>query len=332
MIISKTPFRMSFFGGGTDYPAYYKDYGGAVLSTSIDKYCYLTCRHLPPFFKHKHRLVYSKTENVNDISSIKHPAIRGVFKYLKISKGLEIHHDADLPAKSGLGSSSSFIVGMLNSIGTLYSNTYSKNELALKAIHLEQNVLNESVGSQDQVAAAYGGLNKIVFNTDNSIEVIPVNIKKSTVTNLEERTLFFFTGFTRFASDIAKHQIEITPKKTSELKTMYEMVDEAVSILKNSGNLIKDFGELLNESWMIKKKLTNKITNSHIDDIYKIALNNGAYGGKVLGAGGGGFIVFYAEKKYHENIKNKLKNILHVPVKYTAKGSEIIFNSDYENK
>ena len=221
---------------------------------------------------------------------------------------------------------------MLNSIGTLYKNNFSKSDLALKAIDIEQNLLKESVGSQDQVAAAHGGLNKIIFNQDNSIEVIPINVKKEILEKLEDFNLFFFTGFTRFASQVAKHQIEVTPRKTSELAAMYDMVDEAVSILNKSGNLVKDFGSLLNDSWMIKKNLTNRITNDKIEQIYDIAIKNGAYGGKVLGAGGGGFIVFYAPKKFHKNIRQKLKNLLHVPIKYTKNGSKIIFNSSNENK
>lgn len=326
MIISRTPFRVSFFGGGTDYPVYYREHSGAVLSTTIDKYCYLTCRYLPLFFDHKHRIVYTNTENVNSIEEIQHPAVREVFRFFNIKKGMEIHHDADLPARSGLGSSSSFTVGLLNCIYTLKGQTVSPQKLAMDAIHIEQEMIREHVGSQDQVAAAYGGFNKVIFQRNGLIEVKPVAAKTEIISELQNSLLFFFTGFTRIASNVAKHQIKETPKKQVELSTMFSMVDEAESILKVDDAPIKKIGELLHESWMIKRSLTQKISNPEIDDIYQIATRAGAFGGKILGAGGGGFIMFIARRKYHNAICEKLKKLLYVPIKFDNAGSQIIMN------
>ena len=324
MIINKTPFRISFFGGGTDYPVWYRENQGAVLSTTIDKYCYITIRYLPPFFPHKHRIVYSKIEMVNDINEILHPAVRATLNFLKINKGLEIHHDGDLPAKTGLGSSSSFTVGLLNSLYALKGVIPSKLQLAKEAIHIERDILKESVGAQDQVAAAFGGFNKINFNGKDEIKIEPITIGKERIKQLENHLMLFFTGFSRTASDIAKSQIENTPNKKRELSLMYQMVDEAIKILNEKGD-IKDFGKLLHEAWLLKKSLTDKISTPEIDNIYEKALQAGALGGKLLGAGGGGFMVLFVPPENQPGVREKLKNLLEVKFHFENEGSKIIY-------
>lgn len=323
MIISKTPFRISFFGGGTDYPVCYKKNGGAVLSTTIDKYCYITARYLPPFFSHKHRIAYSKIETVNSIEEIIHPSVRATLNFLKIDKGVEIHHDGDLPARTGLGSSSSFTVGLLNSIYALKGKMPTKEQLAKEAIHIERDVLKENVGSQDQTAVAFGGFNKIYFNGEDDIRVFPITIDKNRIQELNNNLMLFFTGFLRTASEIAKLQIENTPNKLSELNTMKKMVDEAVEILK-SGDL-NDFGRLLNESWKIKRTLSFEISNEEIDLIYSKAIKAGALGGKLLGAGGGGFIIFFAPQEKQDSVRKALGGLLEVKFNFEKNGSQIIY-------
>lgn len=327
MIICRTPFRVSFFGGGTDYPVWYQENGGAVLSTTIDKYCYISCRYLPPFFPYKHHIVYSKHERVNDINEIKHPAVREIFKYLNVSKGLSIHYDADLPARSGLGSSSSFIVGLLNSIYALKHKPISTERLAYKAIHLERGLLKENVGSQDQIAAAYGSFNRIKFFGDDTFDVTPILIEKIKLEELQNYLMFFFTGFSRYASDIAKTQIKETHKKEKELYKMQEMVDEAISILSRKKTSIDEFGKLLHESWKLKRNLTDKISNKSIDDMYETARNAGALGGKITGAGGGGFMLIIARPENHHRIREALNKLLYVPIRFETSGSKIIFHS-----
>ena len=330
MIISRTPFRLSFFGGGTDYPVWYKQHGGAVLSTTIDKYCYINCRELPPFFNHKHRISYSKFEHVNNIDEIEHPAVREVFKFMNIKNGLEIHHDADLPARSGLGSSSAFTVGLLNALYALNNKMVSKERLALDAIHIEQDMIKEYVGSQDQYAAAFGGFNRINFRVDSSIDIETLVVSDTRKKELENYLLFFFTGMQRFASNIAKKQIKETPKKNKQLKRMFELVDEAQSILLNENTEIEEFGRLLHETWKLKRSLTDQITNPEIDQFYELALSAGASGGKLIGAGGGGFMVFVANPRYHDKIRRRLNKMLEVPIKFENDGSKIIYyNSNY---
>ncbi len=324
MIISRTPFRISFFGGGTDYPSWYEDNGGAVLATTIDKYCYISCRYLPPFFEHKHRIVYSEIENVKDISGIEHPAVRAVLEFKGIKEGLEIHHDGDLPARTGLGSSSSFTVGLLHVIDALKGIMSSKQVLANEAIHIERNILKEHVGSQDQILVAYGGFNRISFNPDHTFQVDPVIPNGDRLQELQDHLVFYFTGFSRYASQIAKKQIELTHKKKSELSTMYQMVDEALSILCNDSRSILDFGKLLHENWKLKRSLTDKISTADIDEIYSVAHSAGAIGGKLIGAGGGGFMVFFARPEEQSKIREKLKGLLLVPFKFQASGSQIV--------
>lgn len=324
MIISKTPFRISFFGGGTDYPAWYEQHGGAVLSTTIDKYCYITVRYLPPFFEHKHRIVYSYVENVKDADEIRHPVVKALLKYFKVKKGLEVHHDGDLPARSGIGSSSAFTVGMINSMYAFQGKLIPKSELAKKAIYIERDVLKESVGSQDQIAIAHGGFNKISFYSDHNFKIDAVTLPKEKIEQLQDHLMLVFTGFSRFASDIAKEQIRNSANKQKELKVIQQMVDHAVEIL-NGRNDITRFGKLLNESWRIKKHLSSKISNSMVDDLYETALSHGAIGGKLLGAGGGGFMLLFVKPEKRKKLQNKLKNVLEVKFNFENEGSRIIY-------
>lgn len=327
MIITRTPFRISFFGGGTDYPAWYRDNKGAVLSTTIDKYCYISCRRLPPFFEYKHRIVYSKYEHVNKIDEIVHPAVREVFRFMNISQGLEIHHDGDLPARSGLGSSSSFTVGLLHALYALKGKIVSKKRLAVESIHIEQEMIKENVGSQDQVSVAFGGLNKIDFEGNHNIQVTPMTLDQARIAEFEEHLMLFFTGLTRTASDIAGHKIAQFPKKNKELRELHKMVDEAINIL-NGNERIDDFGKLLHESWRLKKSLSEKISNETIDEIYKKALRAGALGGKILGAGGGGFVLFFIAPELKSRLRRVLRKFLHVPFRFDATGSQIIYYSE----
>ena len=323
MIITKTPYRISFFGGGTDLNQWFNENGGAVISTSIDKYCYISCRFLPKFFAHKYRFVYSQIEDVINISDIKHPAIKGLLGHLNWDQGIELHHDGDLPARSGLGSSSSFTVGMLNALNALQGKHISKNELAKQAIFIEQKVLNENVGCQDQIAAAYGGFNKIEFFGENSFKVSPIIIPEARLNKLQDNLLLFFTGISRFASEIEKSKVVNFNSKKNELTKMHEMVDVSIDILVNEAKNIDDFGLLLNEGWNYKKSLSSLVSNKEIDEIYNLALKSGALGGKLLGAGGGGFILFYAPKEKHQKIINNLSHLIHVPFKFENLGSTV---------
>ena len=324
MIISRTPFRISFFGGGTDYPAWYEEHGGAVLATTINKYCYITCRYLPPFFEHKNRVVWSKIENVKTFDEIQHPAAKAVLKYLKIKNGVEIHHDADLPARTGLGSSSAFTVGLLNCLFALKGKMISSEKLASEAIHVEQNILKENVGSQDQISAASGGFNLIEFKSKNSFVIDPIVVNSSRLKQLERHLMFYFTGISRTASEIAKEQVQKIPERKNELKTLHQMVYEAINIL-DSGRNILEFGKLLHEGWMLKRGLSDKISNDFIDDIYNAARDAGAVGGKISGAGGGGFMLLFAKPEKQGKIKEALKNLLYVPIKFENFGCQIIF-------
>ena len=323
MIITKTPYRISFFGGGTDYPQWYSQNPGAVLSTTIDKYCFISCRKLPQFFDHKYRIVYSVIESITNLKEIQHPSVRETLMWKQISDGLEIHHDGDLPARSGLGSSSSFTVGLINALEAYCGNLISKKELAKNAIHIEQDLIKENVGSQDQIATAYGGLNKIKFFNDH-FEVNPVIISKQKKENLNNHLMLFFTGTTRISSQIAVDHISNIKKKNNELILMYQMVNEAVKILQQEDNSLNDFGYLLHESWKLKKSLSDKVSNSLIDSIYMTALKAGALGGKLLGAGGGGFMIFFVPIDKQDNVKECLKNLIHVPFKFEHQGSNVV--------
>ena len=324
MIISKTPFRISLFGGGTDYPSWYRSNGGSVLATAIDKYCYISCRHLPPFFDHKHRIVYSKVESVNEIEEIQHPSVRAVLSTLGTNAGLEIHHDGDLPAHSGLGSSSSFTVGLINALNALKGLQASKQDLAKQAIYIEQEVIKEYVGSQDQISAAFGGFNKIDFNTDDSFNITPVIISKDLTENLQNHMLLFFTGLSRFSSEIAKDKIANIKNHFRELTQIKEMVNEGLSILHRPSDSIIDLGKLLHESWKLKRSLSKKVSTPKIDEIYETGIKAGAIGGKILGAGGGGFILFFAAPENHNKIIDRLKKLVHVAFKFDNTGSKIV--------
>lgn len=329
MIITKTPHRISFFGGGTDYPSWYLKRGGKVLGVAIDKYCYLIVRRLPPFFTHKHRIVYSLIETVNHIKEIQHPSIRETLKFLEYGKGISVHHDGDIPARSGMGSSSAFTIGLLKAMYALQGKIISKADLYKTAIHIEQNLIKENVGSQDQVFAACGGFNKIDFLCNGQIIVTPVIITEKKLREFKSKFMLFFTGISRNASDIAKEQIKNTRKNEKELEQMSSLVDKAYKILRSEKPHFKDFGRLLNETWKLKQSLSSKISNNFVDDIYKTAIKNGAVGGKLLGAGGGGFMLFYAEPKNQERLKKALKGLLNIPFEFDFSGSEIIFYKNY---
>ena len=326
MIVSKTPYRISFFGGGTDYPDWYLKEGGAVLSTTIDKYCFISCRVLPPFFSIKHRIVWSHIEVVSSIEEILHPAVRGGLRFLGFddSTGLEIHHQGDLPARAGMGSSSSFSAGLIKALTTLRGQLIDKHELALKTMELEQEVLKENVGSQDQVAVAYGGFNVIHFTQDGSIEVEPVTLPPARLRELENRLLLFYTGTSRIASQVAAGVIANLEKTQNILRQMRQKVDEAVSILNGEDDL-DAFGALLHENWLLKRQQSSEVSNSVIDDIYQTALTHGALGGKLLGAGSSGFMVFYVPPNKQEDVIDALSGYLHVPFKFETEGSHIVY-------
>lgn len=325
MIITRTPFRISFFGGGTDYPAWYREHnGGAVLATSINKYCYISCRHLPPFFDHKHRIVYSTIENVKDVEEIRHPVVRAVLDWMKIEEGLEIHHDGDLPARAGLGSSSSFTVGLLHALEGMRGKLASKEQLAEEAINIEQNVIREHVGSQDQISAAYGGFNRIEFHANDSFEVQPVILSNRRKKELHDHLMLFFTGMSRFASEIAKTEIDNMKNRERELEYMRELVDEGIALLQEPHVPIEEFGKLLHITWQYKRSLSDKVSNPQIDALYDEAMKAGAVGGKILGAGGGGFMLIFARPENHEAIRQRLSNLVYVPFDFEDTGSRVV--------
>jgi D-glycero-alpha-D-manno-heptose-7-phosphate kinase len=319
MIISRTPFRISFFGGGTDYPDWYRKHGGAVLSTTFDKYCYISARHLPPFFDHKYRITYSKVEDTKAIAEIQHPAIRAVLEESSYPDGLEIHCDADLPARSGLGSSSSFVVGLLQSLQTLMGTSLEKKALAEEAIRIEQQVLQENVGSQDQVAAAHGGLNLIEFKQDDTFKVNPIELIPQRLAELESHLMLFFTGLSRIASKVAKSKILNLHQRSDQLHRMRNQVNEALHLLQSTED-IRGFGEMLHQTWLDKRALSDQVSNETIDAIYDDARKSGAIGGKLLGAGGGGFLLIFAEPRKHNFIRQSLNELVEVPVKFENSG------------
>lgn len=324
MIISQTPFRISLFGGGTDYPTWVQEHGGAVISTTINKYAYITCRQLPPFFEHRHRVVYSRIETVKSIADIEHPAVRAIFQEMGVREGLEVHYDGDLPARSGIGSSSSFSVGLLNALHALRGQMISKQKLAELAIHIEQNVIGEAVGSQDQVAAAFGGMNRIDFMRDGSFTVRPMIMPLNRREDLKSHLMLFFTGFSRIAATVAKSQIANFTRKADHLHAMRAMVDEAQTILQNPSADLQEIGKLLHEGWQLKRDLASNVSNSAIDEIYETGLRHGASGGKIIGAGGGGFILFFVQPEKQEELRQALTGLLEVDFKFETEGSQII--------
>jgi D-glycero-alpha-D-manno-heptose-7-phosphate kinase len=327
LIISRTPYRVSFIGGGTDYHTWYQEYGGAVLTTTINHYCYLHCRLLPAFFKHKSRIIWSRVEEVMDHAEIQHPSVRAILEYLNIQQGIEIHHQGDLPARSGLGSSSAFTVGLLNAMYALRGDISSKRELACEAIHIERDILNENVGVQDQIQTAYGGLNKIEISSNGNFDVTPIVLPHNRLHGLHEHLMLFFTGVSRTASDIAGEKIKAIPNKTQEMHAIRQMVEEGIKVL-TQGNDITDFGRLLHEGWMLKRQISSNISPSFIDEIYNRARKAGAIGGKVLGAGGGGFMLFFVPPELKPQVCEALKDLLLVPFEMESSGSQIIF---YDN-
>ncbi len=330
MIISKTPFRISFFGGGTDYPAWYRKHGGAVLATTIDKYCYLTCRYLPPFFEHRIRVVYSKVENCQTVDEISHPSVRETLRFLNIDRGVEIHHDGDLPARSGMGSSSSFTVGLLHALYALKGQMPGKHRLAQESIYIEQEILKETVGSQDQVSAAHGGFNIIEFSSSNKISIKPMTLTQERTEELNSHLMLFYTGIIRTASDIAESYVNGIEDKKRQLRILNDLLEESISVLSKSKD-ITGFGELMHEAWQVKRSLSKKVSNSNVDEIYNIARSSGAIGGKLTGAGGGGFMLLFVPPEKQIKVREKLNNLINVPFKFESSGSQIVFFNNQED-
>ncbi len=325
MIISRTPFRVSFFGGGTDYPAWYREHGGAVLAASINKYCYITCRYLPPFHAFKYLIRYYKREETQTIEEIQHPAVRACLKFMELDDGVDLVHHADVPARSGLGSSSTFTVGLLHALYALKHEMPSKRQLAVNAIHVEQDLIRESVGSQDQTSAAFGGFNRVDFGGMHEILVKPLILPPEKMDRLQQHVMLFFTGQARTASEIAKVQIENIPNKKTDLRQMMRLTDQAEAALLDKHDRMEDFGRLLHEQWQIKRGMSSQITNSDIDAIYQTGIKAGALGGKLLGAGGGGFMMFFAAPEHQPAIKAALHSLLYVPVQFDFLGSQIVY-------
>ena len=325
MIITKTPFRMSFFGGGTDMPQFFKENGGAVLSTTFDKYCYVNVRHLPPFFEYTTEASYAKIERVTDLDDMEHPLIRNAMKMLDMHE-LRITYEADLPARTGLGTSSSFAVGLLNACYCLKGKYADKKQLANDAIYLERVLCNEAGGWQDQIAASFGGLNKITFFGDD-YQVDRVIISPERKKMLNDNLMLFFTGFTRFSSEIQQSTGAVIKDKTTQLREMLALVDEAESVLTNKERDLDDFGRLLDETWKLKRQTGSKISTGSIDELYARAIKAGALGGKLLGAGGGGFLLFYVQPDKHREVMAAMHDLLYVPFQFENAGTRVIYYS-----
>lgn len=330
MIITKTPFRMSFFGGGTDMQEFFREFGGAVLSTTFDKYCYVNVRHLPRFFDYSTELSYSKTERVTDIRDIQHPAIRNAMQMLNMH-GIRLTYEADLPARSGLGTSSSFAVGMLNAFYALKGKYADKRKLADDAIYLERVLCNEAGGWQDQIAASFGGFNRINFN-ESGYEVLPVIISPERKEELNNNLMMFFTGFTRFSSEVQIANAATKTDKTVQLREMLALVDEAEHVLTDKSVELSEFGRLLDHTWKLKRQTGTAVSTNSIDDLYNMGMKAGATGGKLLGAGGGGFLVFYVEPEYQASVKAAMSELLYVPFKFENGGTRVIHYSPEDYK
>lgn len=324
MIITKTPFRMSFFGGGTDIESFFREYGGAVLSTTFDKYCYVNVRHLPRFFDYSTELSYAKTERVTDVEQIEHPAIRNAMKMLDMYE-IRLTYEADLPARSGLGTSSSFAVGMLNAFYALKGRYADKKKLADEAIYLERVLCQEAGGWQDQIAASFGGMNRIEFNKDGTYDVRPVIIHPDRKRQLNDNLLMFFTGFTRFSSEMQKANASGYAEKTKQLQQMYALVDDAEKVLEDERSDLDDFGRLLDTTWRLKRQTGGAITTNSIDALYEKGIVAGALGGKLLGAGGGGFLVFYVTPEKQKSVRAAMKDLLYVPFRFEDGGTQVIY-------
>lgn len=322
MIITKTPFRMSFFGGGTDMENYFRENGGAVLSTTFDKYCYVNVRHLPRFFDYSTELSYSKTERVTEVEAIQHPAIRNAMKMLDMHE-IRLTYEADLPARSGLGTSSSFAVGMLNAFYALKGKYADKKKLADEAIYLERVLCNEAGGWQDQIAASFGGFNRINFNADG-YEVLPIIISPERKQQLNDNLMMFFTGFTRFSSDVQKANKVSDKEKHTQLKQMYELVNEAEQVLVDKTKDLDNFGRLLDTTWKLKRQTGASISTDSIDGLYEKGIEAGALGGKLLGAGGGGFLVFYVQPEKRESVMSAMRDLMYIPFRFEDGGTRVI--------
>ena len=323
MIITKTPFRMSFFGGGTDMPAFFNEHGGAVISTTFDKYCYVTVRHLPPFFDYTSELVYSRIEQVDSIEKIEHPLVRNCIKFLDMHE-LRVNYESDLPARTGLGTSSSFAVGLLNAFYALKGKHASKKQLADEAIYVERELCKESGGWQDQIAAAFGGFNRIDFK-DNGYKVSPIIISPGRKQRLNDNLLLFFTGFSRFSSEIQKSTEAAIKDKTAQLREMLALVNEAQEVLVNDKSDLDDFGRLLDTTWRLKRQTGAKISTGSIDELYEKGIKAGALGGKLLGAGGGGFLVFYVQPEKRQAVLAAMRDLLHVPFAFENGGTQVLY-------
>lgn len=325
MIITQTPFRMSFFGGGTDFSGFYNEHGGAVISTTFDKYCYVTVRHLPPFFDYKTHVTYSREEKINDLSEMQHPAIRNAMEWLDMHD-IRLTYESDLPARSGLGTSSSFAVGMLSAFYALKGQYADKRKLADDAIYLERTLCKEAGGIQDQIAASFGGMNRINFSADG-YTVHPVIINPERKKLLNEHLMLFFTGFSRFSSDIQKGTEKSMKDKTQQLLEMYKLVDDAEKILTDKNTSLDEFGKLLDYTWQLKRGISSGISTDSIDEQYERAKKAGALGGKLLGAGGGGFLLFYVPKDKQADVKKALAGQMYVPFSFENDGTKVIHYS-----
>lgn len=328
MIITKTPFRMSFFGGGTDMPTFFNEYGGSVISTTFDKFCYVNVRHMPPFHPYISELVHNCFERVNDIEEIEHPLIRECMRLHDIHE-IRLTYEGDLPARTGLGTSSTFAVGMLNAFCALKGKMMSKRQLAQEAIHVERDILQEHGGWQDQVAAAYGGLNRIDFH-DHDFSVRPIIISPERKKELDENLLLFYTGVQRFSSEIQADTFAKPVDKTKQLLDMLALVDEAEKVLVDKNSSLNEFGKLLDTTWKLKRGTGSKVSNGSIDELYDKAIKAGALGGKLLGAGGGGFLLFYCEKEKQTHLKNALEQLMIVPFNFESDGAQVLYYSPVE--
>lgn len=322
MIIVRSPYRVSFFGGGTDYKPWYSEHGGAVLTSTLDKYCYLSARHMPPFLGTKYRVFWSKMEAVDRLEDIQHAGVRGCLQALHVSDGIEVNHAGDLPARSGLGSSSSFTVGMLHALHAMKGEFVGPEQLAREAVHVEQDILKETVGIQDQIECAHGGLNLIEIRPDGGYKVSPVVMPESRRYELQSRLMLFFTGLQRHASEIAATQVQNAYRKEYELTRIAALVPKAVEAVV-SGNFAA-FGSLLHETWMLKRELSEKVSTPEIDEIYFRACKAGALGGKVLGAGGGGFLLLYVPIEEQAAVREALSGLLEVPFRFGNQGSKVV--------
>lgn len=331
MIMSRTPFRISFFGGGTDYPVWYRQHGGMVLAATMNHYCYLTCRHIPGFFNYKYRISWSRIEEVCAIGEIQHTSVKAILDWMQIHQGVEIHHQSDLPIRSGLGSSSALVVGLIQAMSRLKNTILDKHTLASSAIHIEQNVLYECVGVQDQIATAYGGFNQVHIQTNGTFQVIPVILSPERLKTLQDHLVLFFTGITRSASEIARQQMQAIASKIHILNKMMSMVLDAIKILVSDAD-ITEFGRLLHESWMLKQQISNQIAPEFIQSIYARALANGAMGGKLLGAGGGGFMLFFIKPQDKARLCYALQDLIWVPFAFESQGSQIIFHDHQQHQ